>query len=115
MKKSGEYKLQNDYEIYNSFKNDIINIVQIDSNKEEIILTSYFDGKDIEAPFPDSNYLFLCNKKVTEELLLSVNYNNTAYVLDFKNLKKIYEINKGLSLIDKEKTIIVMKIRNKEL
>ena len=115
LKKSGEYKLQNDYEIYNSFKNDIINIVQIDSNKEEIILTSYFDGKDIEAPFPDSNYLFLCNKKVTEELLLSVNYNNTAYVLDFKNLKKIYEINKGLSLIDKEKTIIVMKIRNKEL
>ena len=114
LKKFKEYKLKNDYLIYKRFKNNIINIVQIDSDKEEIILTSYFDGKDIEAPFPDNNYLFLCNKIVTEELLLSVNYNNTAYVFNFKDSKKIYEINEGLSIIDKEKTIIVMKIRNKE-
>ena len=114
LKKSKKYVLKNDYySIYNIFKTDLINIVQINENKKEIILISYFDGKDIEAPFPDNNYLFLCNKKGSAKLLLSVNYNSNDYIYDYETLEKIYEINKGLNLIDKEKNIIIMQIRNK--
>ena len=109
------YTIQNDsYSKYNIFQTDIIKLVQIDQNKEEIILITFIDGKDIEAPFPDNNYLFLCNKKNYKLLLLSINYNNNIYVYDYEKNEKIDEINKGLNLIDKEKNIIIMKIHNKE-
>ena len=114
LKISNMYSTQNDsYSKYNSFQKDIINLLQIDQKKEEIILITFFYGKDIEAPFPDKNYLFLCNKKNSKSLLLSVNYNSNIYVFDYDKNEKIDGINKGLNLIDREKNIIIMKIHNK--
>ena len=106
---------QNDFKLFEDFKKTIINLIQIDSNKKEIILDNYFDGEDIEAPFPENNYIFLCNKKDTGALLLLVNYDNNSYVYDLQSKEKIDKIFEGLIIIDRKEKIIIMKIRDIEM